>query len=158
MDLDWGKVITVFISCALKPGLAGIPAAVFAFRFSFLEALLICSSGGITGTIVFSYLIGGIMKGVNILMDKYFPGRNKNKKVFTKTNRFIIRAKRVGIIGIAAISPLLLSIPLGVFLALRFFDDRKKTIIWMSVSVVFWTVVLYLVFHFFSSTFERFFS
>src|ERR1700741_678967 len=115
-DLDWGKIITVFVSCALKPGIAGIPAAVFAFRFSFLEALLICSSGGIFGTIVFSYLIGGILKWVNIFLDKHFPNRNKNKKIFNRKNRFIIRSKKTfGIIGIAIISPVLLSIPLGVF-------------------------------------------
>ncbi|MDP2385236.1 MAG: hypothetical protein Q8M29_02585 [Bacteroidota bacterium] len=175
IDLEWGKIITVFVLSAVKLGLAGAPAAVFAFKFSFLETLVICSSGGIFGVFVFTYLIDGILKGLNlvfnkylkgritrritIFLDKHFPGRNKRKTTFNRKNRFIIRAKRnFGLIGIAIISPVILSIPLGVFLAIRFFKDKKKIILWMSASVVFWTVVLYMLFHFFHSTFEGYFS
>ncbi len=175
IDLEWGKIITVFISSAVKLGLVGVPAAVFAFKFSFLETLLICSSGGIFGVFVFTYLIDVILKGWDLLFNKYlvgrltrrlkvfldklFPGRNKKKKIFNSKNRFIIRAKKnFGLIGIAIISPVLLSIPLGVFLAVRFFKDKKMIIFWMSLSVVFWTVVLYLLFHFFYSTFAGYFT
>jgi len=174
-NLDWGHIITVFISSAVKLGIVGVPAAVFAFKFSFLETLIVCSSGGVFGVFVFTYLIDGILKGINIVFNKYlrgrvtrritifldkrFPGRNKKKKVFSGKSRFIIRAKKnFGLIGIAVISPVLLSIPLGVFLAVRFFRDKKKIIFWMSASVVFWTTVLYTVFHFFHSTFEKYFS
>lgn len=174
-DLNWGEIITVFVSCAVKLGLVGVPAAVFAFRFSFLETLIVCSSGGIFGTIVFTYLIDVIIKGFDLIFNKYllgrltrkitvfldkrFPNRNKTKKIFSKKNRFIIRAKRsFGLVGIAIITPVILSIPLGVFLALRFFKDKKKIIFWMSLSVVFWTIVLYLIFHFFHSTFASYFA
>src|ERR1700741_5148196 len=104
--LEWGKIIAVFLSCAIKPGLAGIPTAVFAFKLTFLETLFIGASGGITGTIVFSFLIDWIFKGITRFQDKHFPNRNKNKKTFTKTKRIIVRAKRsFGIVGVAIISP-----------------------------------------------------
>jgi hypothetical protein len=150
-DLGLGEIITVFILSAVKLGLAGVPTAL-ACHFSFLETLVVCSSGGIFGVVFFSFLIGAILKGINNFLDNYFPNRNLNKKKFTRKNRFIIKAKRsFGIIGIAAISPVILSIPLGMFLALRFFDDKRKIIFWMSVSVVFWTVSLYALIHFFPS-------
>ena len=156
IDLNWGEIIAVFISCAIKPGLAGIPTAVFVFKFNFLEALLVCSAGGITGSFVFTYLIDSIIKVWNRFLDKNFPNRNKNKKKFSRKNRFIIKAKKnFGIVGISIISPVLLSIPLGSFLAIRFFHDRRKTVFWMSLSVVFWTVVLFFIYTAFSSTFKK---
>lgn len=157
-DLDWGKIIAVFISCAIKPGIGGIPAAVLA-GFSFWEALIICSSGGIFGIVFFSYLIGAIIKWTGILLDKYFPNRGKKKKVFSRKTRFIIRAKRsFGILGISIITPLVLSIPLGIFLALRFFGDRRKIIIWMSAAMIFWTAALYLLYSVFQSSLINLFS
>lgn len=159
LDLDWGEIITVFLLCAVKPGLGGIPAAVFGFKFGFLETLVVSSAGGVTGIFVFTYLIEGILKIINNFMDKHFPGRNKNKKKFTWKNRFIIKAKRnFGIIGVSAITPIFLSFPLGIFLSIRFFGEHKKTLIWMSIFCVFWTVVLFFVYKFFHNSLSQFFS
>ncbi|MFL5753947.1 MAG: hypothetical protein ACJ76F_11110 [Bacteroidia bacterium] len=157
--MEWGKIIAVFISCAIKPGLAGIPTAVFAFKFTFLQTLIISSSGGITGTLIFSYLIDGIFKMITRFQDKHFPNRNRNKKIFTKTNRIIVKAKRsFGIVGISIISPPFLSIPFGVFLALRFFGHRGKIILCMCISVVVWTILLYFFYHSFYASFVSMFS
>lgn len=153
--LPWGKIIAVFLSCAIKPGLAGVPTAV-ACKFTFLQTLAIGGSGGITGTFIFSYLIGGIFKMITRFQDKHFPNRNKNKKIFTKTNRIIVKAKKnFGIVGVSIISPPFLSIPLGVFLALRFFGHRGKVILCMCISVVAWTVVLYFFYHSFYASFVK---
>src|SRR5215216_578092 len=108
-DLDWGEIITVFILSAVKLGIAALPTA-FALNFTFLETLIICSSGGIFGVLVFTFLIGWMIKLVNSFMeryfpngiknpwtmflDKFFPNRKRPNKVFNKMNRFIIRAKR----------------------------------------------------------------
>ncbi len=151
-DLDWAKIISVFISCALKPGIVGIPLAV-TYGFSFFETLIVCSLGGISGTIVFTYLISGILKVYLRLMDRFFPNRSKRK--FGWFNRFVIKVKKTfGLVGIAFIAPPISSIPVGVFLALRFFGDKKKVITWMSISVVAWTLVLYFVLHSFKGLFS----
>jgi hypothetical protein len=156
---DWGSILTVFLLCAVKPGLGGIPAAVFAFKFNFPETLIICSAGSFAGIFSFTYLIEAILKWLNKFLDKHFPNRNKNKKVFTWKNRFIIKAKRnFGIIGVSAITPILLSYPLGIFLSIRFFGEHRKTIVWMCISSVFWTVALYFLFHFFHKSLQDFFG
>lgn len=151
--IDWGKVLSAFLLCSVKPGLGGLPAAVFAFKFTFLQTLIICGSGGITGTLFFSFAIDGIIKGLSNILDKHFPNRNLGKRKFTRKNKIIIKAKKnFGIPGIAIISPILLSIPLGVFLAIRFFGNRNKVILYMSVSVIFWTILLYIIYTAFGKT------
>ena len=139
---EWGPIISVFIASTLKLGLVGTPLAA-AFKFSFLKTLLVCGSGGVAGSFAFGYLSEEILIFWAWLMKKLFPNRKK-AKTFTKTNRVIVRTKKYfGIIGIAFISPLFLSIPLGSFVAVRFFKDRHKTVLYMCISSVLWTVILY---------------
>ena len=158
-NLNWGEITTVFFASAIKLGIAGIPTAVFAFGFNFLQAFVVCSAGGIFGTLFYTYLIDAVLLGIAKLMDKIYPTRNKNKKRFTKTNRFIIKVKKnFGIIGVSAISPLFLSIPLGVFLCLKFFGNKKQIIMWMSVFVMFWTILLFFVLDYFRASLENYFT
>src|SRR6185369_16063040 len=134
---DWGSILSVFIACALKPGVIGLPLAA-ALKFSFLETLLVGSAGGVTGSIVFGFLSEEIVILWGRLMDKIRPNRKK-PRVFTRTNRIIVKVKKYfGIFGIAVISPLFLSIPLGSFVAIRLFGDRHKTILYMSFCAVAW--------------------
>ena len=139
---EWGQIISVFIASALKLGIVGVPMAA-AFKFSFLKTLLVCGSGGIFGSFVFGYLSAEVLVLWDWLMKKFYPNRKKKKR-FTKTNRLLVRIKKYfGIKGIAFISPLFLSSPLGSFVAIEFFRERHKTVLYMSVSAVLWTVILY---------------
>src|SRR5438067_88197 len=136
---EWSKIISAFIACAIKPGLVGLPTTVFAFHFSFLKTLLIGGSAGICGSFVFGFLSDEMIRLYHWVLCKYFPKHDKRK--FTKGNRRIIKIKHYfGITGIAVLAPLIMSIPLGSFLAIRFFGHRNKTILYMSISSVCWTV------------------
>jgi len=139
---EWGQIISVFIASTLKLGIVGVPMAA-AFKFSFLKTLLVCGSGGICGSFVFGYLSAEVLVLWDWFMKKFYPNRKKKKR-FTKTNRLLVRIKKYfGITGIALISPLFLSIPLGSFVAIEFFRERHKTVLYMSVSAVLWTIILY---------------
>jgi len=139
---EWGEIISVFIACALKPGVVGLPLAT-ALNFSFWWTLLICGGAGVCGSFVFGYLSEEVVILWRKGLDKFFPNRKPPKK-FTRTSRFLVRVKKYfGIIGIAIISPLFLSIPLGSFVAIRFFGDRHRTVLYMSITSVAWTVILY---------------
>src|ERR1035437_1793004 len=132
---EWSKIIAAFIACAVKPGLVGLPTTVFAFHFSFLQTLLVSGSAGICGSFVFCFLSDEIIRLYEWFLNKCFP--NRKKKKFTKTNRLLISVKHYfGIKGIAFLAPLILSIPLGSFVAIRFFGHRNKTILYMSISSV----------------------
>jgi hypothetical protein len=123
-----------------------MPAAVYAFDYNYLQCILTSCAGAIFSTIVFTYLSDGIIKWWEKFKDKWITKKGP-KKHFTKSNRRIIKIKnRFGLVGIAALTPILLSIPLGAFLAERFYKDKKKVIIYISIATVFWSNALYFIF------------
>lgn len=81
------------------------------------------------------------------------------KKIFTKFNRRVIRIKhRFGLTGIAILTPIFLSIPIGAFLAERFYKDKKKVILYLSISAIAWCFILYFLFLFFYESFKSLFA
>ena len=106
--------------------------------YNFIETVLICSAGGISGVFVFSFFSEWLIK----IWFRFFPvNEKKREKIFTKRNRTIVNVRsKFGLSGIALIAPNL-TIPVGIFVMTRYFRNRKKVIIYASASVVFWTVV-----------------
>jgi len=147
---DLWKIITVFLGCATFFGKVGMPAAVIFFKFNFIKVFLVSCGGGIFGNIVFTYISAAILKWWDNFKEKRFKGK---KKILTRTSRFVIKVKkRFGLAGIAFFTPILLSIPLGAFVAERFYKEKRKVIIALSISVVSWSVVEYFLFLFFYKT------
>lgn len=147
------KILSVFISSAIFFGKVGMPSAVILFDFNFLKVFAVTVSGGFFGNVVFTFLSAALMKWWNRFKDKRFDG--KKVKHFTKANRRIIRIKhRFGLVGIAALTPILFSIPLGAFLAERFYKDKSKVILYLTVADMLWNVVLYFVYYFFYDSLE----
>lgn len=148
MGTELLKIISVFLLSSVKFGIGGVPAAVFA-NFPFFKAMLITISGGITGVVVFAYLSDWINHRLKNM------GSKKPKKKFTLTNKIIVYVKKYfGLIGISIITPLVLSIPLGVFIAVKFYHDKNKVIRYMFVSITLWAVVLYYSLHTFKNLFN----
>jgi ABC-type antimicrobial peptide transport system permease subunit len=112
--------------------------------FGYIETLLITTIGGLIGVFFFFYLSSAIMLMISKLSShKSKQKPSKPKKKFTWKNKLIIHIKReYGLIGLAAVTPVLLSIPLGTFLAARFFSDQKKVIGYLSASVIVWSVIV----------------
>lgn len=139
------EILGIFALSAVKFGIAGVPAAVFA-QFSFFKSLAVTIGGGVTGTIVFTYLSDAIIKGYTNFKLRFFPPKEGKPlpKKFTRANRLIVFVKKkFGLIGLSIITPLLLSIPLGVFLAVRYYSNKEKIILAMSISICFWAFLLY---------------
>jgi hypothetical protein len=94
---------------------------------------------GIIGIVVFTYL-GGVIQ--EYLIRKY-PRRFGRK--FTSSNRFLVRVKRrFGLGGIAVLTPIALSIPVGVLFALALTHDKRKIMISMIISLLFWATILFV--------------
>lgn len=112
--------------------------------FGYLETLLITTLGGLFGVFFFFYVSSAIMLFISKVSSRFSKGKPpKKKKKFTWKNKMIIHVKReYGLIGLAAITPTLLSIPVGTFLAARYFSDQKKVIIYLSASVIVWSVIV----------------
>jgi hypothetical protein len=149
----FGELITAFFACAYRPALLGLPLE-FLFHFPFYKVFIISVSAAAFGSFVSAFLSEELILLYNYLKRKFFP-RHK-KRVFTKFNRIYIRMKKhIGIAGIAALAPAVLSIPFGTFLCIRFFgyDKLKKTVLYITISTSIWTVLLYFLYHTFDVKF-----
>jgi len=136
------EIITVFLLSALKFGLVGVPTAVFA-KWHFFKVVTVTVAGGMVGTVVFTFLSEGIILSYKKVKQITAIGK-KPKKKFTFTNKTIVKVKRrLGLAGLAILGPSLLSIPLGVFLSVRYYKDRKKIIGYNFISIMCWSVILY---------------
>lgn len=137
------KYLTVFLTCAFAFGKLGIPTAVAVFKFHFVKVMLVSWAGGIAGNIFFVYLSADILRRIH----NYRVKRNliHRKRIFTRANRRIIRIKqRFGLTGIALITPII-GTPVGAFLAEKFYKNKRRVVIYLSFSVIFWSLLLYFV-------------
>ncbi len=150
------KLVQIILISAFKFLFA--PLISFKMGFNYLQTMLYTTIGGILGVLFFFFL----SKIVITLYKKYLSGyikyvlskfRKKNtytaptivkvKRKFTRKNKFIILLKsKFGLIGIAILTPTILSIPIGTFIASKYFTNKKSILIYLSVSVAFWSFVL----------------
>lgn len=153
------KLLLVFALSSIKFMLA--PPLSLGFGFTYFETLASTTLGGIFGVVLFFYF----SKWIIALYNKYFfkiisdythtlaeklrlksiacwlfP---KRKRIFTFKNRLTVKVKRnFGLIGIVVLTPVLLSIPLGAFLAARYFSKMKYVVWYLSASVLVWSALL----------------
>jgi len=125
---------------------ATFPLVVIQFKFSFLETILWTNVGGIAGIYFFAFLSEKIILWWKRIFRRSTRKKPeyllKAKKIFTKRNRRIVLIKqRYGLFGIAITTPLLLSIPLGVFLAVRYYHSSKTKYLYLIGSNLLWSVI-----------------
>ena len=142
------KFFSVFALSTVKFFLM-LPYA-FAIGLNFWEALITTVSGGIFGVISFYYLSGLIIALFSkITIFKRKDKKEKTKKVFSKKNRLIVKTKLTyGLIGLAALTPVLLSIPVGVFIIRKYFGHSKFALPLTCLSIVVWSVTTLCVLYF----------
>lgn len=142
------EIISVTLTSAVKFVFAAFFAG--AYDWSYWQTMLITALGGIIGVLFFFFFSQWVMKMVTAYKNKmYFlfginaGNSTSKKKVFNWQNRLIVKVvKTFGLVGIAAITPALLSIPLGTFIATRYFRDKKKVVAYLCLSVVVWAFIL----------------
>ena len=149
------KILSVVVLSAFKL-MMGVPFALFAYGYSFVETVIMTSFGGILGVIVFTYFSEWILKIWKRFIKKTSTGLpGKKKQIFNRRNRLIVKIKRkYGIMGIAFISPSLITIPIGTFILVRYFHNKKKIIVYESAAVVFWSALVASVKLFFPELFD----
>jgi len=116
------------------------------FEFAFFETILWTNVGGVLGIYFFAFLSGKLIAWWNRTFKKNskFDPENgsKGKLTFTKRNRRIVRIKQqYGLIGIALSTPIILSIPLGTFLVVRYYRASRTKFLYLIVSNVIWSVI-----------------
>lgn len=146
------EIILTILFSAVKFAMT-FPLAIMKFHFGFTETILWTNIGGIIGIYFFAYLSQKLISWWNRTLRKYrrkrLEERHRGKKVFTKRNRRIIRIKqRYGLIGIAATTPFLLSIPVGTFLVVRYYRSTRSKFLYLIASNLVWSAI-YAIFYIF---------
>lgn len=150
--------LVVFFLGATKFQIASVYGK--AAGLSFSAVFFVNVAGGCAGVLFFLFLTDYLIrlfsrwKGANGAQVSENSEKDKpfKKKIFTPWKRFLIRfMKRFGMAGIAFVTPSVLSIPLGVFLADRlngkFIHNRRVLVLHMMISVFFWSLVFNLMLH-----------
>lgn len=148
-----------------------LPYAMF-IGLEYKQAIVAVLIGGIGGFLFFYYLSKSINKGLDVLYPylcqlvpppfktryKTFCDRVKSRKpakIFTRKSRIIVKLKSTyGFWGIILATPFVLTIPLGAFLANKYYSRRKHTVLYMIGSIVGWAVVLSGIVHLFPNAFH----
>lgn len=152
------QFISAALACTISLSKIGIPTVIAIYKSNYLLALVSSCTGAVFGSVLFTYLFAGILKWWDKVKEGMFSSKHP-KKIFTKFNRRVIRIKhRFGLTGIAILTPIFLSIPIGAFLAERFYKDKKKVIIYLSISAISWCFILYFIYLFFYDTFRAWFA
>jgi hypothetical protein len=130
-------IVTLFACFAFK---IATPFAL-ASNLNFAQTFISLSVGGTIG--VFISFFGG-----QYILQRWFskPSASK-KKIFTKTNRLVVKVlKSYGLLGLAAITPPILSVPVGSIIAARFnikyFKNTKYVVTYLLISVYVWALIL----------------
>lgn len=151
------KSFQILIISALKFFLA--PPLSFKLGFNFFQTVLTTTIGGVLGVLFFfflSELLFRLIKRIWPSIKSYFvkqkpislknsiiPVKTSTKKIFSIKNKFIVKTRlKYGLWGIAFLTPILLSIPLGTFLANRYYKNKKSVLFSLAVSVICWSIIM----------------
>lgn len=138
------------------------PLISIGYGFNYIQTALLTALGGIMGILFFYFLSKWIIRQYyrfSPAIFSYFTGEKiersekilnqepNQKKKFTSKNKLIINIRnKYGFFGIIVFTPVLLSIPLGAFLARKYYSGRSHTLIYMSISAVIWSFFISSIF------------
>jgi hypothetical protein len=157
------KLLQVLIVSGIKFLFA--PLISIGYGFNYIQTALITAFGGILGILFFYFLSKWIIRQYyrySPMIFSYFTGEKLAlsrkiliretifKKKFTRKNKLIINIRnKYGFFGIIILTPVLLSIPLGAFLARKYYSERSHTLVYMSISAVLWSFFISSIFFLF---------
>lgn len=160
------KALQIFLLSSVKL-FFGVPWS-YQLGFNFWETVLLTSCGGIAGVFFFFFLSEIINRwwsnsfipyckhqlsnnSIKIFLKKIFYSKGPKRK-FTRKNKIIIYTKRNwGLIGIAILTPLILSIPVGTFLADRYYKNKQQVLLYLCIAVIVWSLIFSIFFGFFDN-------
>jgi hypothetical protein len=140
---ELAKAVPVYFSSMLK-FIFG-PLGGYVAGLNIITTILSTVAG--TMTVVFGFTFFG-----DFLRDRVFKRFFRNRKKFSERNRKFIRIwRRYGLVGVAALTPILLTPIGGTLLAVSFGTPRNRLIFAMFVSASIWSVLLSTVIYFFGN-------
>lgn len=118
---------------------------IFYYDFNFVESTLLATIGGMLGVIFFSYCSDYLKQ----IWHRFFPKKRNDGIVINARKRFIVKLKqKYGLAGIAFLTPLILTVPLGSALATSLYKNKKRVFTYMFLAFSFWSSLICSLYHF----------
>lgn len=132
---EFVEILGLILASATKFFLA--PSLAVYLGYGLFRAIMITTLGGVLGFFIF-FKFG-------LIIYRWYSSlfRQKNKPKFSRKNRIIVKIKsKYGLWGLAILTPCLLSIPIGAFLASRYYSKDKRTFPIFIVFIIIWSILL----------------
>lgn len=127
------KAIPVYFSCMLKFILG--PIGGYASGLTFLTTVLTTVAGMMTIVLLFTFF-GDFMR--NKVFKRFM---RTEKKTPAREHKYLWLWKKYGILGVAALTPVVLTPIGGTLLAISFGVPRNKLILYMFISASVWALI-----------------
>lgn len=153
------RLLGVFMVSGLKFIVAPFMSMKLGFTYS--QTLVFTAVGGIAG-VWFFYHLSHIFVAIyhryyterlypillqSAFLRNHFVAHEK-KKVFSRKTRMLSTIlSKYGLPGIIILTPVVLSIPFGTFLAITYYSHQRHVLAYLAASVVCWTFVLTTIGH-----------
>lgn len=147
------KLIQVVVISGIKFLFA--PFISVGYGFNYFQTVMFTTLGGIAGLFFFYYLSKWLIRlyfRICPVVIAYFGGEEArvalqksqcgkaDRKKFTRKNKTIVNLRqKYGLIGIILLTPVLLSIPIGAFLAQKYYSRKSHILFYLSLSVLLWS-------------------
>jgi hypothetical protein len=142
------------------------------YNFTWLETNVYAIIGGMIGVLVFMHVSDWIYELWHSMRDYFWHKKQQRetifsppkadtdeeiqisysyiekplqrpRRIFTSRSRKMVKLwRKYGLIGLAAVTPMVFSIPLGIFFMTRFEKNKRKIILYMFISITAWSLIL----------------
>ena len=146
----WLKALEVALISSVKFLLAPFEAE--RQGFDMMQSFIITTIGGFigitafifAGKYIFSFWIHFLAMIKSVFLNKKSSEIEKKMPKEVKSERKIIQwvRKRFGLIGIAFITPCIISIPIGTLVAVGLYKSRGRILLFTTLSLIFWSLIL----------------
>lgn len=151
------KILQVVLLASVKYFLTIPYALIIGLQFEYAVAAIMM--GGIGGFLLFYYFMKPASRLIRSLLPAFcrivpdgFRARfslfckrwinPRKRQLFTKRSRRIVKIKRTyGLWGIVVATPVILSIPVGAFLARHYFSHHRNIVLYMLGSIAGWGII-----------------
>lgn len=135
------KIISVYFSSMLKFILG--PIGGYAAQLNLITTILTTIAGMMTVVFLFTYFGNWLRANV---VEKLFKKTNR----FSNNNKkFVVIWKKYGLLGVAILTPLILTPVGGTILAVSSGSPKEKIIFYMLISAVIWSISFSSIIYFF---------
>lgn len=111
-------------------------ALIFSGSYNFGSSVAMLVGGGMMGVVVFSYC-GDWLKTV---WRRFFPKKKQEKIKINAYLRRVVRIRqRYGLAGIAFLTPILLTVPVGAMMASHLYKSKLQIFTYMLLAFAFWS-------------------